>query len=114
MHGVQWDCSEIPVTTLEFHFISYFYRSILPSSGLSTAPLKAPHAKQVYDRTLFEVCEISGSHGEEYEDYITFWDVSPCSLIVVERHFISLMMEAVCTSETCVYYNETAQYRRRL
>jgi hypothetical protein len=31
-----------------------------------------------------------------------FWDVAPYSLIGVDRRFITLMMEAVCTSETLV------------
>jgi hypothetical protein len=32
------------------------------------------------------------------------WDIAPCSLVEVERY---LMMEAVCTSETSVYFNKT-------
>jgi hypothetical protein len=57
--------------------------------------------------------EISGSHGGEYEQ----WNVAPCSLVEVDRRFIgayclhhqdiALMMEAVCTSETSVYFSET-------
>jgi hypothetical protein len=48
---------------------------------------------------------------------IAFWDVSPCSLVEVDRRFIgayclhhqdiALMLEAVCTSETSVYFSET-------
>jgi hypothetical protein len=30
-------------------------------------------------------CEISGSHGGEYE-YV-FWDVAPCSLVEIDRRF---------------------------
>jgi hypothetical protein len=33
-----------------------------------------------------------------------FWDVVPCSHIEVDQHFIILMMEAVCTSETSVNF----------
>jgi hypothetical protein len=42
-----------------------------------------------------------------------FRDIVPCSLVVVDRRFrvtyfiIRAMMEAVHTSETSVYYNET-------
>jgi hypothetical protein len=36
-----------------------------------------------------------------------FWDMAPCSLVEVDWRFIVLMMEAVCTSETPVYFNET-------
>jgi hypothetical protein len=32
------------------------------------------------------VGEISGSHGGEYEDTV-FWDVAPCHLVEVYRHF---------------------------
>jgi hypothetical protein len=32
------------------------------------------------------VCEISGSHGRDYE-YESFWDVAPCSLVQVHRRF---------------------------
>jgi hypothetical protein len=35
------------------------------------------------------------------------WDVGPCSLFGVDRRFIALMIEAVRTSETSVYSNET-------
>jgi hypothetical protein len=47
-----------------------------------------------------------------------FWNIAPCSLIEVNRcfrglyrfHYLgdeyALMMEAVCTSETSVYFNE--------
>jgi hypothetical protein len=55
-------------------------------------------------------CEISGSHGDEYED--VFWDVAPCSLLEIDRRFsgayclhhqvIALMMEAVSIFETSV------------
>jgi hypothetical protein len=47
-----------------------------------------------------------------------FCDIAPCSLVEVERRFRdsyclhhhgSLMMEAVSTSETSVYFYETAQ-----
>jgi hypothetical protein len=42
-----------------------------------------------------------------------FWDVAPCSLVVVNRRFrvrtafIALMMETVRTSATSIYSNET-------
>jgi hypothetical protein len=42
-----------------------------------------------------------------------FYDVEPCSLVEVDRHFrgyyclIALMMEAVSTSETSVNFYET-------
>jgi hypothetical protein len=32
--------------------------------------------------------EISGSHGDKYEDDV-FWDVTPCSLVEVYRYFRS-------------------------
>jgi hypothetical protein len=40
-----------------------------------------------------------------------FWDVAPCSLVEVYRCFraIVLMMEAVNTSETSVYFNQTTR-----
>jgi hypothetical protein len=62
------------------------------------------------------MCEISGSHGSEYEDQ-SLLDVAPCSLLRVDqrfrgayclKHFIALM-EAVRTSETSVYSNETTR-----
>jgi hypothetical protein len=70
--------------------------------------------------------EISCSHGSEYKDFRAFWDVAPCSLVRVNRRFrrahclhhkrwlieglfIVLMMEAVRTSETLVYSNETSR-----
>jgi hypothetical protein len=36
-----------------------------------------------------------------------FWDVAPCSLEVDRRFTSAMMMEAVRTSETSVYSNET-------
>jgi hypothetical protein len=40
-----------------------------------------------------------------------FLDVSPCSFIDVDRHVvITLMMEAICTSQTSVYFNDTTQH----
>jgi hypothetical protein len=54
-----------------------------------------------------------------------FWDITPCSLVVVDRRFrgayclhhkddvfITQMMEAVRTSETSVCYNETTRRNR--
>jgi hypothetical protein len=38
-----------------------------------------------------------------------FWDVVSYSLVAVDRRFIALMMDAVRTSETSVYYNETTR-----
>jgi hypothetical protein len=35
-----------------------------------------------------------------------FCDIATCNLFEVERCFIALMMEAVRTSETSVYFNE--------
>jgi hypothetical protein len=45
----------------------------------------------INEGTLLKYCEISGSHDGEYKDY---------SLV---------MMEAVRTSETSVYFNETTR-----
>jgi hypothetical protein len=49
--------------------------------------------------------------------FIFFWDVSPCSLVKVDRRFrgaycsiITLMMEAVRTSETSVNFNVTTRH----
>jgi hypothetical protein len=33
------------------------------------------------------VCEISSSHGGKYEDYRAFWDIAPCSIVVVDQFF---------------------------
>jgi hypothetical protein len=33
------------------------------------------------------LCEISGSHGGDYEVYRVFWDVDPCSHVEVDRRF---------------------------
>jgi hypothetical protein len=67
-------------------------------------------------------CEISGSDGGKYEDEIQrcvvsykqtdVSEVSTASTIII----IALMMKAVCTSETFVYFDEdhTAPYHRRL
>jgi hypothetical protein len=41
---------------------------------------------------------------------ITFCDIVPCSLVVVDRRFSTKIMEAVCTSEMMVYYKETTWY----
>jgi hypothetical protein len=39
---------------------------------------------------------------------IALWDIASCSLVEVDRHFRrALMMEAVRTSETSVYFNKT-------
>jgi hypothetical protein len=44
-----------------------------------------------------------------------FWDVAPCNLVGVDQRFrgsasiTTLIMEAVHTSETSVYSNETTQ-----
>jgi hypothetical protein len=38
-----------------------------------------------------------------------FWDVAPCGLIGVDRHFRGLMMKAVRTYETSVHSNETTR-----
>jgi hypothetical protein len=49
---------------------------------------------------------------------IAFWDIVPCSHVVIDRCFsndIALMMEALCTYETSAYYEVyTAQYHGRL
>jgi hypothetical protein len=37
-----------------------------------------------------------------------FWDMVPCCLVKVERRF-ALFMEAVRTSETSVYFNDTTR-----
>jgi hypothetical protein len=39
-----------------------------------------------------------------------FWDTAPCNLVVVARHFVALMMEAVRTSEALVYSNKTTRH----
>jgi hypothetical protein len=46
-----------------------------------------------------------------------FWDTALCSLVDVDRRFRgayclirAMMMEAVCISETSVYFNETTQH----
>jgi hypothetical protein len=36
-------------------------------------------------RKLSSICEISSSHGGEYEVQIVFWDVLPCRIIVDRR-----------------------------
>jgi hypothetical protein len=48
-----------------------------------------------------ETCEISGSHGSEYEVQ-SVWEILPCSQIDVNRRLIVLMMEAARTYETSV------------
>jgi hypothetical protein len=40
----------------------------------------------------------------------TFWDIALCNLAEVDRLFIALMMEAVYTSETSVYFKKTTQH----
>jgi hypothetical protein len=54
-------------------------------------------------------CEISGSHGGEYEVQSQFWDVLSCSQIDVDRRLevrtapiIRAMKESARTSETSV------------
>jgi hypothetical protein len=64
------------------------------------------NARNVATANYFFLCEISDSHGREYEDEKSLLGYSA---------FITLMMEAVRTSETSVYSNETtALYPRRL
>jgi hypothetical protein len=46
-------------------------------------------------------CEISGSHGCEYEGDTAFWDIAPCSLVGVDRRF-----SGASASETSVYFNK--------
>jgi hypothetical protein len=64
-------------------------------------------------------CKLTGSNMK----MAVFWDIAPCSLVEVDRRFkgryclhqqgdesfIALMMETVRTSETSVYFNETAR-----
>jgi hypothetical protein len=38
------------------------------------------------DITVYVRRELSGSHGDEYEDGFC-WDVAPCSLVKVDRRF---------------------------
>jgi hypothetical protein len=60
-------------------------------------------------------CEISGSHGGDYED--VFWVVAPCSLVeftdvseVLAASIIrAIMMEAVSTSQTSVNFYQTTR-----
>jgi hypothetical protein len=40
---------------------------------------------------------------------IVFWDIALCSLVEVDRRFIVLKMEAVCTTERSVYFNQTTR-----
>jgi hypothetical protein len=37
------------------------------------------------------------------------WDIAPCSLVEVHGRFIALMMEAITTSKTSVYFNTTTR-----
>jgi hypothetical protein len=37
--------------------------------------------------TMCPPCEISGSHGDEYEVYRVFWSVAQCSHVEVDRRF---------------------------
>jgi hypothetical protein len=39
--------------------------------------------------------------------FVAFWDIVPSSFVTEDRSFISLMLEAVRTSETSVYFSET-------
>jgi hypothetical protein len=40
-----------------------------------------------------------------------FWNIAPCSLVEADRRFRGAiaLMEAVRTSETCVYFNNTTR-----
>jgi cell division protein FtsL len=38
-----------------------------------------------------------------------FWDIALYSLVKAERLLIALMMEAICTSETSVYFKHTTR-----
>jgi hypothetical protein len=52
-----------------------------------TTPL-LKFTKTYTNKNIFQMhssCEISGSHGDEYEGI--FWDPSPCSLVEIYRHF---------------------------
>jgi hypothetical protein len=51
---------------------------------------------------------------------VAFWDIAPCSLVLVDRvfgdahcfyHHDALIMEAVRTSETSVYFKEITRYK---
>jgi hypothetical protein len=41
-----------------------------------------------------------------------FWDIMACSLVEVDQRFTALTMEAVRTSETCVYFETAWRYTR--
>jgi hypothetical protein len=64
-------------------------------------------------------CEISGSHGGDYEVRV-FWDIAPCSHVEVDRRFRGAyclhhqddqgdhrLDDEVLTSETSVNFNAT-------
>jgi hypothetical protein len=50
---------------------------------------------------------MSSSKLQIYFKMIAFWDIAPCSLEVDRRFRGALIMEAVCASETSVYFNDT-------
>jgi hypothetical protein len=37
------------------------------------------------------ICKISRSHGGEYEDDTTFWDIAQCHLVQADRRFRGAM-----------------------
>jgi hypothetical protein len=67
--------------------------------------MRVPKKLQPEDGLLLE-CEISCSHGGEYE---VFWDVVTLKLIDVVVSIIALMMEAVRVCETPVNFDVTTR-----
>jgi hypothetical protein len=45
--------------------------------------VKSQRSWEVHTETSSKVSEISGSHGDEYEDD-NFWGAAPCSLVEVD------------------------------
>jgi hypothetical protein len=56
--------------------------------------------------TVHILSENTGPYGASMK-MRAFWDIEPCSLVGVYRRFATLMMEAISTSETLVYFNDS-------
>jgi hypothetical protein len=62
--------------------------------------------------STYVLSEIKCSHVGEYEDYIALWNIAPRSLVKVHRLSKgALMMDAVRTSQTSVYFSETTWHK---
>jgi hypothetical protein len=68
-----------------------------------------PNVGVLNTATKFRVSWTQGVRWQCYKKLTAFWDIVPYGLVEFSGRFIALMMDAVRTSETSVYFNETTR-----